>query len=60
MDKPTQTQIEALKAYAAKNGRTWKSKLLNDWMTGRSSGELQHVRNCFGPTWLTKFKLAAA
>lgn len=51
---PTAEQVAALKAYAAKNGRTWKSKLLADWMGARISegAILRSVRNDFGPTWL--------
>jgi hypothetical protein len=47
----------ALEAYANSHGRTWKSQLLDDWMTGRSEGELQQVRNIFGPRWLQRYKL---
>lgn len=55
----TQDQLEALRSYAKQNGRTWKSKLWDDWMTGRANGELQQIRNTFGPTWLTRFRLPA-
>ena len=53
---PTTEQLEALEAYAAKNGRTWKQALMNDWMHGRTQGPLQQVRNTFGPSWLKRFQ----
>ena len=53
---PTVEEVSALRAYAAGHGRTWKAQLLQDWMTGRSTGELQRVRNNLGPTWLIRFK----
>ncbi len=58
MDEPllTQNQLEALRQYAAEHGRTWKAALNHDWMTGQTVGELQQVRNTFGPTWLAHFK----
>lgn len=61
MSKPTPNaeQLQALREYAAKHGRNWKSALLDDWMYARQPGPLQQVRNNFGPTWLTKFRLDA-
>jgi len=55
-------QLAALRNYAAVHGRTWKSKLNWAWMTGNygigdASGPLQQIRNTFGPTWLTRFKM---
>ncbi|MDE9429868.1 hypothetical protein [Xenorhabdus bovienii] len=44
-------------------GRTWKSKLLNNWINSKYpyslsnvSGTLQQIRNEFGSSWLSKFK----
>jgi hypothetical protein len=54
---PSQEQLEALRSYANAHGRQWKSNLLSDWEHGRTVGELQQVRNQFGPSWLVKFKL---
>ena len=58
-------QARALIRFAAVNGRTWKSKLRDCWMTGNydcaMSGDafwLHQVRNQFGPTWLVNFKLS--
>lgn len=62
--QPTAEQIEALRAFAAKHGRTWKSKLIDAW-TGWGNIQdgpiLRGVRNEFGPTWLIdKFRLPSA
>ena len=54
---PSQEQVDALREYAAENGRAWKSKLNHEWMTGQQSGILQQIRNQFGPSWLIRFKL---
>lgn len=56
----TTNQVVALKNYADLNGRNWKSKLQHDWVNGHSVGELQQVRNQFGPAWLVRFNLALA
>ena len=53
----TAGHLAALRAYAARRGRYWKSALLADWLAGRSEGDLQAIRNAFGPSWLMKFKL---
>lgn len=58
----TAEQLAALRTYAAEHGRYWKSTLHDAWMTGNydgsaDSGALQLVRNAFGPSWLTRFKL---
>lgn len=58
MNKPTLTQDQywALDKYAHENGKLWKERLRNDWMTGKARGELQVIRNSFGPTWLKSFR----
>lgn len=56
-------QMRALVAFAERNGRSWKSKLIALWMNGRDYYEpqgvaLHQVRNNFGPTWLMdKFRI---
>lgn len=50
-------QLFALERYAKEHGRRWKSQLNHDWMTGRTTGTLQQVRNAFGPSWLVRFNL---
>lgn len=62
--EPTPGQLDALRQYAKENGRCWKARLLDDWLTGRDAkqengGYLRQVRNQFGPRWLESFKLAA-
>ena len=61
MSRPrlTAEQLEAIGDYARQHGRTWKSQLNHDWMTGQTSGPLQQIRNQFGPSWLIRFKLPA-
>jgi hypothetical protein len=54
---PTAAQLSALVCYATGHGRTWKSQLNDDWMNGRAEGELQQIRNQFGPSWLVRFRL---
>lgn len=62
---PSVEQLEALRTFAAANGRNWKSNLRQAWMTGiydeyAGTGRrdlLQQVRNAFGPTWLVRFRL---
>jgi hypothetical protein len=55
---PTQEQIEALASYAAKNGNTWKSKLMESWAKGSNTDPLlQQVRNQLGPSWLASFTI---
>jgi len=66
--QPTAEQIEALKKFAAANGRTWKQVLRDAWMKGGYNalngeyidGPLQQLRNQFGPSWLVKFSLDKA
>lgn len=56
-------ELVALRAFAKANGRSWKSKLNDAWMTGHYDrysgtddyGTLQWIRNRFGPSWLVKF-----
>lgn len=35
---------------------SWKAQLLNDWLNGQESGELQFVREQFGVQWLEQVK----
>lgn len=54
---------DALAAYAAKHGRTWKATLREAWM-GRAphddTGVLRELRNTHGPEWLKSFRLPKA
>ena len=62
-------ELEALKAFAAEYGRSWKEKLsMVYWYNARvyrdRSGKewpvLHRMRNEFGPAWLASFKLPSA
>jgi len=68
MEKPSQEQMDALRAFARANGRTWKAALRDLWMNGvynyavmgdADSACLQQIRNTFEPTWLCRFRLGA-
>ena len=64
---PNDEQLQALKDFAAANGRYWKQNLRHCWETGLYSHYkgtdrqdlLQQVRNSFGPTWLMRFSLTS-
>lgn len=56
----TPEQVDALRRYAKKHGRTWKSKLRDAWMgmpPHDDAGTLRGLRNSHGPTWLDRFRL---
>lgn len=60
-DKPSLSQLPpdllgALVKFRSENGRTWKHKLLSGWLRAAFPGELQRLRNEFGPEWLTGVK----
>jgi hypothetical protein len=57
--KPSREQVEALRAYAKQNGRTWKSALRNAWENGTASPPMMRLRSSHGPKWLVKYKLPA-
>jgi hypothetical protein len=62
IDDLSTEQRDAILAYAARHGRTWKAKLNDDWQTGRDCGfsygyGLRSVRNQFGPKWLASVTL---
>ena len=61
-DLPLQRR-SALKAYAMRNGRFWKRKLLVAWSTGRDADEpegpfLRQIRNRHGPSLLQGLSLS--
>jgi hypothetical protein len=52
--------LNALKQFAQKHGRNWKSVLREAWMYDgpwSGTGCLRRLRNTHGPSWLAKFKL---
>ena len=62
----TPDELEAVKAFAAEFGRTWKERLAMDyWYSARpyvdragfEYPELHRLRNQLGPSWLKGFKL---
>lgn len=55
----TLEQHAALVAYAKANGRTWKAKLREDWMSARipEGAALRALRNEIGPTGLTRLRV---
>lgn len=44
--------LEALRVFASKHGRQWRSKLLALWTSGKDTGSLRVARNVFGPSGL--------
>ncbi len=48
--------LKALVDFRAENGRSWKRTLLAGWLRAAFPGELQRLRNDFGPEWLTRIK----
>lgn len=51
----------ALIEFRDANGRYWKAKLMQHWYMGTddrlpNGGHLRHIRNNFGPSWLSKLK----
>lgn len=57
MPEITDAQRAALKAFAKKHGRSWKSRLQDLWRSASASPELHRLRNTHGPRWLATFKL---
>lgn len=53
----------ALRKYAVKHGRRWKSVLNHVWMGGApydDGGVLRGLRNTHGPSWLHAYRLPKA
>jgi hypothetical protein len=60
---PTFEQFAALKRFAERHGRPWKSQLNAAWLSGADACEeggcyLRQVRNQGGPSWLARFKVS--
>ncbi len=53
-------QVEALRAYARRHGRSWKTELRAEWMRASAEALLHGLRNSHGPSWLKGYALAAA
>ena len=59
----TDDQEAALREYAVRHGRRWKSILSDVWMGGPpydDGGVLRGLRNTHGPTWLQSYRLPKA
>ena len=57
---PTDQELEALREYAARHGRSWKSVLNHAWMGEPPHDDrpiLRRLRNTHGPTWLDRYRL---
>lgn len=52
-------QAAALRAYALRRGRSWKSKLWLEWMDATAEPLLHQLRNTHGPVWLDRLALAS-
>lgn len=55
----TPAEKAALKAFAERNGRRWKARLLDLWMSGQETNEpegaaLRRFRNRHGPSRLAR------
>jgi hypothetical protein len=61
-NQATPEQLAALRAFAARNGRSWKRRLCELFFAGREIEEpegplLRQVRNTLGPSGVWKVKL---
>ncbi|MDX2100745.1 MAG: hypothetical protein SFW36_23445 [Leptolyngbyaceae cyanobacterium bins.59] len=59
LDDLTPEQRQALLAFVRAEDhpdRSWKIKLLDDWVQGRSSGRVQFIRDFYGIPWLERVK----
>ena len=55
-------QLAAIRYFAARYGRHWKSRLNSMWWSGSDASEvngavLRQIRNELGPVWLSKYVL---
>lgn len=53
----TEREYAVIGTYALENGRYWKARLRDDWMTARTTGILQALRNSHGESWLVSYSL---
>lgn len=59
LDELTPDQRSILLAFMREQeqqGRPWKTQLLNDWLQGQSSGDMQFVRDQYGLQWLDRIQ----
>ncbi|GAC1460635.1 MAG: hypothetical protein NVS2B14_07900 [Chamaesiphon sp.] len=55
MIEQRQALLEFVKEQERQN-RSWKIKLLNDWLHNRDSGSVQFIRDRYGLQWLNRIK----
>jgi len=57
LDELTSEQRSTLLAFVheqERQGRPWKTQLLNDWLLGQPSGTMQFIRELYGPQWVDR------
>ncbi|NBD33045.1 MAG: hypothetical protein GVY17_08810 [Cyanobacteria bacterium] len=55
LDELTPEQRDALLEFIVDQGeQPWKAQILNDWLQGRDSGNVQFLREDYGPQWLNR------
>lgn len=57
LDELTSQQRQTLLQFVQEQesqGLSWKAQLLNDWLRGEESGEMQFVRDLYGLVWLER------
>lgn len=55
LDRLTPEQLQALLRFVKQQEQqnaSWKVTLFNDWLQGRTSGEVQFIRDVYGVQWL--------
>ncbi len=53
----TDEEVAALRAYKAREGRSWKTALWAAWMNAQPAGLLLDLRGSHGPTWLASYRM---
>ena len=54
--KPTQDQMDELRAFAKKHGNNWKMALHHAWFWGTAPALLQQIKDELGVVWLARFR----
>jgi hypothetical protein len=59
LDELTQEELEAFLKFVKtqqEQNHSWKAQLLNDWLQENDSGQVQFIRDRYGPTWLDRIE----
>src|SRR5512147_1384566 len=59
LDELTDRQRQILLHFIAEQrsqNRSWKVQLLNDWLNGEDSGDMQFIRDLYGIQWLEQIE----